>query len=92
MIPGTLKEFSSARTLQEADENELWYPIDFLNSIPGTVSLLDHHISLDPRFMVMVLRTLQTMDVHVNLTRKFLESMGDNSLYFCITTAHNEGR
>lgn len=57
-IPGNMRTFLSAYSVEEAEVNELNYFVELLNSLPGTASLPDHQLTLKKRETVTLQHNL----------------------------------
>lgn len=68
-ITASEREFLSADSVEETKFNELNYPVELLNSLPGTGSIPDHKLSLKDGHMVMLLQNIQPKNGHVNNAR-----------------------
>lgn len=72
MIPGTYQIFLIADSVDEAEVNDLIYPVELPNSIAGSALLPDHTLTLIKGYVFMLLRNLQPKKGHVNDQQRFI--------------------
>lgn len=72
--------------VRNAEENELLYPVELLNSISRNASMTDYQLTLKPDFTVMFLRNLQPSNYQINGSLYIIWSMSDSVLFLCAAT------
>lgn len=69
MNRGEERVFLSTEKVRNGEENKLRYPAELLSYIPETASVPDHELRIKPVCFVMLLRTLQPVNGHLNWIR-----------------------
>ena len=90
-IPGTLRRYLSADSV-DVEYGEMHnYSIEFLNSIPGDASLPDNELEVKVGYPVMLLRNLDTKNGHVNGARYIVERSTGNLLFLRLACGKHKG-
>lgn len=90
-IPGEMRTFTSADTVENKNENALMYPMDMLNTLSHVSALPEDMLSLKRGFIEMLLRNLDPENGHVNKTRYIVEIITNKVLFLRIATEVRKG-
>lgn len=86
-----MRTFTSTYSVENENENALWYPMQMLNSFSYRSALLDHTFSLKKGFIVLLLRNLVPENANVNGTRFIVEYMTNKVLFLHIAAVMRKG-
>ena len=87
IFPGYVKLY---RSNDSVEENELQYPIEFLNTCPS--GMRPHTLQLRKHSITMLLRNLDTVKGHCNGTRYVIEHLHDHIIDATIACGPHAGK
>lgn len=89
-VLGMFQEFSSTKSVDQAEGNYLNYPVEILSSIIGTASLLYHVLSFKESYVLRLLQNFQLKNGHVNGSCYTVESTANNVSLLQIASDSNK--
>lgn len=90
-IPGEMRTFTYADTLETEDENAVRYSMEMLNALSKWLAVPYYMLSLEKGFAVMLLNNIDPKNGHVNPTGYIAEYIKNNILFLQIVKVKQKG-